>query len=58
MRLRRFAIDRTFPAAESVVLKSIRPDATRIVFPGVGHEVIFTALAKRRIAGWLQEQAL
>lgn len=52
------AADRTIPAAESALLKSIRRDATRIVFPGVGHEVIFTALAQRRIAGWLQEQAL
>lgn len=56
MKLRRFAID--IPAAESAVLKAIRPDAARIVFPGVGHEVIFTAIAQQRIAGWLQEQAL
>lgn len=50
--------DRTIPAAESVVLKTVRPDATRIVFPGVGHEVIFTAPAQAAIAAWLKGQGL
>lgn len=50
--------DRTIPAAESAVLKADRPDATRIVFPGVGHEVVFTRPAQEAIAAWLKEQGL
>jgi uncharacterized protein len=46
--------DATIPAAESAVLKAARPDATRIVFPGVGHEVVFTAPAQASIATWLK----
>jgi hypothetical protein len=40
------------------LLGTIRPDASRIVLPGVGHEVILTASAQRPIAGWLQEQGI
>lgn len=50
--------DGTIPAAESALLEAGRPDATRIVFPGVGHEVIFTAPAQAAIAAWLKEQGL
>lgn len=52
------ADDRTIPAAESAVLKANRPDAARIVFPGMGHEVIFTTQAQAAIAAWLKEQGL
>lgn len=52
------AEDRTIPASESVVLKAARPDATRVLFPGMGHEVIFTAPGQAAIAAWLKEQGL
>lgn len=52
------ADDRTIPAAESAVLKAARPDATRILFPDMGHEVIFTGPAQAAIAAWLKEQGL
>lgn len=50
--------DATIPAAESVVLKAERPDATRIVLVGTGHEVIFTTPAQAAIAAWLKEHGL
>lgn len=50
--------DGTIPPENSVLLKSLRPGAERILFPGVGHEVVFTAPAQQRIAAWLAAQRL
>jgi len=52
------AVDGTIAPENSSRLKAIRPDADRIVFPGVGHEVVFTADAQRAILGWLTARNL
>ncbi len=50
--------DGTIPAENSAILKSLRPDADRVLFPGVGHEVVFTEPAQQRIAAWLAAKGL
>ncbi len=52
------AADATIPAENSALLKTIKPNADRIVFPSVGHEVAFLVPAQDRIAAWLKEQGL
>ncbi len=52
------AIDGTIPAENSALLKKLRPGADRIVFPNVGHEVVFTAPAQAAIAAWLKGKGL
>jgi pimeloyl-ACP methyl ester carboxylesterase len=52
------AADRTIPAENSALLKILKPNADRILFPGVGHEVAFSEPARSRIAAWLKEQGL
>lgn len=52
------AVDGTIPPDNSAALKAIRPDADRIVFPGVGHEVVFIAEGQRAIAAWLAAHGL
>ncbi|MGN6819142.1 MAG: alpha/beta hydrolase [Sphingomonas sp.] len=52
------AVDTTIPAENSALLKELRPDADRALFPGVGHEVVFTQPAQALIARWLDRHRL
>lgn len=47
------AADSVIPPANSALLKSLRPDADRVLFPAVGHEIVFGQLAQALIARWL-----
>jgi pimeloyl-ACP methyl ester carboxylesterase len=52
------AVDTTIPPENSASLKTLRPDADRTVFPGVGHEVVFKQLTQALIARWLDAHRL
>ena len=45
--------DSVIPPQNSAMLKSLRPDADRVLLPAVGHEVIFGQPAQALIARWL-----
>jgi len=45
--------DTTILPENSAELAALRPDARRIVFHGMGHEVVFRAPAQQAIADWL-----
>lgn len=47
------ATDTTIPPENSAALKALRPDVDRVLFPGVGHEVVFRQPAQALIAHWL-----
>ena len=47
------AADTVIPPENSALLKSLRPDANRAVFPAVGHEVVFKRSTQALIARWL-----
>lgn len=50
--------DGTIPVGNSVILKEANPAADRIVFPGVGHEIVFTDRAQATILRWLAAKHL
>ena len=50
--------DGTIPAENSALLKTLRPDADRILFPNVGHEVVFTEPAQAAMIAWLKRKGL
>lgn len=52
------ATDTTIPPENSAALKALRPDVDRVLFPGVGHEVVFRQPAQALIAHWLDAQGL
>lgn len=52
------AADTTIPAENSASLKALRPDADRVLFAGVGHEVVFRQPAQALIARWLNAHGL
>ena len=52
------AADTTIPPENSAALKALRPDTDRVIFAGVGHEVVFRQPAQARIAHWLAAHGL
>jgi len=52
------AADTTIPPENSALLKSLRPDADRAVFPGAGHGVVFGQPAQALIVRWLKTHGL
>ncbi|WP_296615153.1 alpha/beta fold hydrolase [Sphingomonas sp.] len=50
--------DTTIPPENSASLKALRPNADRVVFPRVGHEVVFSQPAQALIARWLNAHSL
>lgn len=52
------AADTTIPPENSALLKTLRPNADRVVVPGVGHEVVFIEPAQALIARWLNARKL
>lgn len=50
--------DGTIPAGNTRLLAAAQPRATMVLIPGVGHEVVWNALAQARIAAWLKAHGL
>jgi len=52
------AADTTIPPENSAFLKTLHPNADRVVFPRTGHEVVFRQPAQALIARWLNAHSL
>lgn len=50
--------DTTIPPDNSALLKTLRPDAERVLFPSVGHEIAFKQPAQEFVAYWLKRHGL